>query len=145
MQDARSAQAVPTLTLRLFLPSSCSLHLAACDLILTHLFHPGKLLILKEQDCFLLKFSWEMFQCQKDMSSLTIAHSHADTKGIYLPPHLKVSFPQGMEKKATGGEGAGAVPPSIVIFLFVPDLDCGSLYTRVVSLYWMEVEFFAEK
>lgn len=49
-----------------------------------------------------------MFQCQKDMSSPTIAHSRADTKGNpTFHSHLKVSFPQGMEKKRLAGEGAG--------------------------------------
>ena len=93
--------------LRLFLPSSCSLHFAAYDFILTHLFHQV-LLVLKEQDCFLLKFSWEMSQCQKDISSPTIAHSRADAKGNpTFHSHLKVSFPQGMEMKCLTGEGAG--------------------------------------
>lgn len=84
--------------LRLFLPSSCSLHFVACDLVLTRLFHQVTS-NLQGTGLFLLKFSWEMFQCWKDMSSPTIAHSRADTEGTpTFHSHLKMSLPQGMEK-----------------------------------------------
>ena len=58
-----------------------------------------------------------MSQCQKDISSPTIAHSRADTKvNPTFHSHLKVSFPQGMEKRCLTG-GGRAVSTSIVIFL----------------------------
>ena len=78
-----------------------------------------------------------MLQCRKDMSSPTIAYSCADTQGTpTFHSHLKMSLPQGTEKWRISFS---------CNFPFVPDLDWRSLYTRVVGLYWMEVEFFVEK
>lgn len=115
--------------------SSCSLHLGACELILTYLFH-HVIFNPKWTELFLLYcFYGKMFKYQKNISSLHISHSHIDNKGaVYITLHsyFKMLFTQGRWRRkvkgvlSNGGQREGssrAVSTWIVIFIFVLDLD----------------------